>query len=115
MDRTTVFRALKLSNGKVVCVDAASLTQTTKVVNDQREYDIALGQGWSASPQAAMERFEEEEQALGNAANLRAYDDRRLSPAAQAEAAAVESTTIRHLPEIPEAPKRGRGRPKKVQ
>jgi hypothetical protein len=115
MDRTMVYKAVKLDNGKVVCVDVEQLHQTTKVVNNQREYDIALGQGWSVGPQQAMDRFEAEECELGEAAALRAYEDQHMSPAAQAEAAQVDATTVRHLAEIPVAPKRGRGRPKKVQ
>lgn len=110
--RTTVYRAIKLATGKVVCVDAAHLQQTSKVVTEQ-DYDLAKSLGWSDSPHEAMTRFEAEEQALGDEANHRAYGERNMSELAKTEAQQVESRTIRHLPEIPEAPKK-RGRPKKT-
>jgi hypothetical protein len=109
--RTTVYRAKRLDNGKVVCVDADWLPETSKVVTEA-DYDLAKSLGWCDSPQEAMAQFEQEQIALGDASLERAYEDRHLSEAAQAEVQAIESTTIRHLPEIPEGPKK-RGRPRK--
>ena len=111
--RTTIFRAVKRPDGKVVCVDTDYLQQTTKVVATEGEYLILKGQGWTDDPQSAMDRFEEEEQALGRAAAERAYTDQTMSEAAQAEAVEYEKTTSRHVPEIPEVARK-RGRPKKV-
>src|SRR5689334_18013409 len=113
--RTTVYKALKRPDGRLVCIDLDYLTRTSKVVASQRDYDIALGQGWVDDPQEAMRRLEAKEDAISEAAAVRAYDDRRMSDKAKAESEAIESTTVRHLTEIPEQPKRPRGRPRKIQ
>src|SRR4030095_3437630 len=103
--RTPVFRAYKKPNGKVVATDPDYLDVTTKVANTEGEYLILKGQGWTDHPQEALDRFEEEEVRVSDAAAERAYEDLKLSPAAQAEAAAYEKTTPKHVPEIPEAVK----------
>ncbi len=103
---TTVYRALKLQNGKVVCIDATVMAQTSKVVRSSDEYYKAKGQGWCDGPDEALERFELDEQAVGNAAAERAYTDLRMSEPAQREAAAYEKTVpLQHVPVIPEASK----------
>lgn len=109
---TTLFRALKTPQGRHVCVDTEYLSATTKVVKTEAEYLLAASLGWCDSPQEAMAQLEREQDALSNDAAVRAFDDRHLSEAAKAEAEAVESSTLAHLPEIPAAPKRGR--PKKA-
>lgn len=110
---TTLFRALKLPNGKVVCVDIEVLSHTTKVVRNSDEYYKAIGQGWvDGSPQDALDRFEAEEQAVSNEATYRAAEDLKMSEAAQKEVEAYEATTPQHVPEVPEV-KRRPGRPKK--
>lgn len=111
--RTMLYKAFKCANGRVVCVDADYLAHTTKIVSSQGEYDLSRSLGWCDDPQAALDQFEREECQLGEDAAVRAYDDRRLSDGAKTEAQQVESTTVRHLPDIPEAPKK-RGRPKKT-
>jgi hypothetical protein len=104
----TLFRAMKLPNGKVVCIDAAVLTATTKIVRSSHEYYTAIGQGWCDEPADALERFEQEEQAIGQLAAERAASDLKLSALAQEEAAAYEATTSAHVPAVPEAPRRRR-------
>ena len=111
---TTLFKAIRRPDGRIVCIDTDYLTRTTKVVKDERDYLLAKSLGWCDHPKDALDRMEREEDALSDAAALRHADDARMSPAALAEAAAVDATTIRHLPEIPIAPKRGRGRPRKI-
>lgn len=103
---TTLFRALKLRTGKVVCVDASVIGETTKVVRNSDEYYKAKGQGWCDSPEDALELFESEEQAVGNAAAERAYADQFMSEPAQREADAYERTVTSHVPEIPDVPLR---------
>ena len=111
---TTLFRALKKQNGKVVCVDIEHLAQTTLVVRSGDEYQRALRQGWiDGTPDDAMEAFELEEQKVSNAAAEHAYGVLKMSEPAQREVEAYEKTTPQHVPEMPEAPKK-RGRPKKV-
>ncbi len=111
---TTLFRALKKENGKVVVVDVEHIAQTTLVVRSGEEYDRAIRSGWvPGSPDAALEAFEQQEQAIGNTAAEHAYTVLSMSEPAQREVEAYEKTTSQHVPELPEAPKR-RGRPRKV-
>jgi len=109
---TTLFMAIRRSDGKNVCVDTDSLRSTTKVVRDLREYEVAIGQGWCDHPLEAMARLEAAQASLSVDAAVRAHDDRRMSEAAQAEADAADAATgFTFVPEVPEAPKK-RGRPK---
>lgn len=103
---TTLYRAMKLQNGKVVCVDASVIAQTSKVVRNSDEFYKAVGQGWVSHPDEALARFELEEQAVSQAAAERAFYDKRMSEPAQREAAAYEKTVpLVHVAEIPEARK----------
>ncbi|HEX2594754.1 MAG TPA: hypothetical protein VHL34_24840 [Rhizomicrobium sp.] len=99
----TLFRAMKLPNGKVVCVDARVISETTKIVRNSDEYYKALGQGWCDDPAEALERFERAEETIGNLAAERAAQDLKMSALAQEEAAAYEKTVSTHVPVIPEA------------
>lgn len=113
--RTTLYKALKRPDGKLVVLDVDHLQQTTKVVEfGSRDYEILIGQGWADDPQEAMRRKEAEEDYIGQQAAVSASDDKHMSEAAQKEIADLESSTMEHLLEIPEAPKK-RGRPKKIQ
>lgn len=101
---TTLYRAMKLQNGKVVCVDLRVIDQTSKVVRSSDEYYKAVGQGWCDHPTLALEQFERFEQEIGNAAGERAYADAKMSEKAQREAADYEKTVpLQHVPVIPEA------------
>lgn len=109
---TTLYRAVRRPDGRYVCVDAEYLSQTSKVVRTEGDYLIAVGQGWCDHPDEAMARLEAEEEQLSTDAGVRNFDDRHLSENAKAEADEAVSGTIRHVAEIPVAPKRGR--PKKI-
>ncbi len=66
-----------------------------------------LDQGWRKNPQEALQRFEEKERAIADAAANRAYHEQFMSEAAQREAAAADTggeSGIEHLGEVPEAP-----------
>ena len=103
---TTLYRAMKLPNGKVVCIDISVLSQTSKVVRSSDEYFKALGQGWCDHPDSAIAQYEREEEQIGQAAAERAYTDLRMSEKAQREAVAYEKTVpLVHVPVIPEARK----------
>lgn len=108
---TTLFQAVRLQNGKNVCVELDMLTATTKVVKTEGEYDYWIGQGWTDHPQKALDRLEQQQDDASTAAAVRAYDDQHMSEKAKEEAAEVERKTSQHIAEIPVAPKRGR--PKK--
>lgn len=77
-----------------------------RIVDSSAAEALAAGAGWVTTPDVAHAREVAAQEALGTAAAERAAADRRLSPAAQAEAAAVDQATATHLGEIPEAPKR---------
>lgn len=100
---TTLYRAMKLPNGQVVCADIRVIAQTSKVVRNSDEYYKAVGQGWWDHPDTALEQFEKAEEAVGNAAAERAYSEQFMSRMAQQEAADYEKTVSAHVPEIPEA------------
>jgi hypothetical protein len=104
---TTLFRAIRRSDGRNVCIDTDHLTSTTKVVRDLREYDIAKGQGWVDHPREAMAQLESEQDAVSTAAAVRAYDDRRMSPKALGEAdEADRAAGVQHRPMVPEGKKK---------
>ena len=62
---------------------------------------------------AAVEAYDAQQREFAALAANRAYQERRMSPAAQAEAAAYDAETDGHVPAIPELPRPKRGRPKK--
>ncbi len=108
----TLFRALKKDNGKVVVVDLEHIAQTTMVARSAEAYDLAIRQGWiDGTPEDALEAFEQEEQVVSNAAAEHAYKVLSMSESAQKEVADYEKTTPKHVPEMPEAPIKKRGRP----
>jgi len=110
---TTLFRALKMTNGKVVVVDLRHIAETTLVARSADDYDRAIRDGWvPESPQAALDAFERQEEVLGNEAARHAAKVAKMSEPAQREVESYEKTTSQHVPELPEAPKK-RGRPKK--
>ena len=83
-----------------------------RTVQSEREYEAAKLEGWRDSAAEALEYRELEMKKLGDEAAARAYTDRNLSEAAQAEVAQAESEHFGHLAEIPE--KRRPGRPRKT-
>lgn len=108
--RTTLYKAIRLPDGRYVCVHPDHIQQTSKVVTNEADYLILIGQGWTDHPLTAMAQLEAAEDAISTDAAVRAFDDRHLSESAKAAAEQIESTTIRHLPEIPEQPKPGKRR-----
>jgi hypothetical protein len=88
-----VFRGATTSTGRVEYV--------TRVVDSASEETEAHEAGWVNHPQTALEVETARQAAIGTAAAERAWDDRHLSPAAQAEAAGIDATQLRHVPEMP--------------
>jgi hypothetical protein len=78
------------------------------IVNSEDEERNALSRGWRNSPSAALERFEAKEQSIAAVAAHRLYEDRNMSDAAKDEARAADLSSPEHLPEVPEARRRGR-------
>jgi hypothetical protein len=81
-----------------------------RVVNDEAEMARAIADGWRETQAQAMESAHARHFELAKQTAHRKWDDRNMSPAAQAEVAAIEEDFEDHLPEIPEQPRR-RGRP----
>lgn len=80
-------------------------------VENEQQMTAELQRGWHPTPQDALDAFERAEVRKGDATAHRHYEDRSMSPAAQAEAKAADDASFEHLPEIPEkhlAKKRGR-------
>lgn len=125
-----VYKAHKRENGKVMCLEGQPSTygwpggrdgelmyeraclevesfnrSCVKIVQDDSALRIAKGQGWAETPQAAIELFERDEQAIGQAAAEAAYDAQRMSGKAQRELDAASAATHAHVTDVP-APKR---------
>lgn len=80
------------------------------------ENEVAMSQaaerGWFVTPAEALAYSRACDKRLSTTAAHRAHEDRSMSAAARAEAAAVEAATPEHVAEIPEKPGRRRGQPK---
>jgi hypothetical protein len=85
-------------------VVAGRVTVAERIVQTEVEERFAREAGWTTNPNGAREMALAEQAERGDEAAARAYWDRRLSPAAQAEAAAHDATSLEHLPEIPAQP-----------
>jgi hypothetical protein len=79
-----------------------------RTVETEREHESARAEGWRDSAAEAMEFRELEAKRISEETAERNYRDRNMSENALAEVAAVEAEHFGHLPEIPEAKKRGR-------
>lgn len=77
-----------------------------RMVQNEQEHKAARLDGWRDSSKEALEFREQEFKAQGQEAAERAYRDRNMSEAAQAEVAKAEAEHFGHLPNIPEKPKR---------
>lgn len=77
------------------------------IVNSPAEHNSAKDHGWRDSAEEAIAYCKHFETViLGTAAAERAAAELKMSPAAQAEAKAIDASTPNILPEIPEAHKR---------
>lgn len=80
-----------------------------KKVGDEEQERLAFGQGWRATQEDALKLFEEEEQALAQAAAEAAASAKRMTPKAQEELKAADAQTHEHVTDV--APTRNaRGR-----
>ena len=93
--------------------------QCQLTVRDEAEKHRAYESGWRDTPQQALELLEQRDNAVATVTAERHYSDARMSEKAQAEAAEVDQSTLKHVPEITsevraEAVAKKRGRPKKA-
>lgn len=96
--------------------DGGPRIAATKIAADEQAERIAIGQGWSASQEEAIDAVHAQHREFARLAAERANTERWMSSKAQEEAAAVDESTMEHIPSIPETPiRRGPGRPPKQQ
>ena len=83
-------------------------------VNNERELAAALEKGYREDPAEAVAWLKAKDASYSERAANRAYEDRNLSEKAQREVAkAIEEAGGDPLAEVPEQPKKRRGRPRK--
>jgi len=82
------------------------------IVGDEQEERNMLSRGFVRGPDHAIACLEHDEQEIARLAAERAYQERRMSARAQAEAEALDETTIQHVAAIPETPIHKGGWPK---
>lgn len=86
----------------------ASDPTSPRLVLDAQEKQNFLSRGWRDTPDEAKSFATQAEADRMTDAAVRAYDDRAMSPAAQAEVAALEKQTNDVVSEVPAPKKRGR-------
>lgn len=101
-----LYRAGRPDSGNVKIVD--SLT-----VYSEREEQTAIDDGFRQGQDKALEAFKARDVEFAKLAAERHFHERRMSEQAQAEAHAIDSETVQHVPEIPATPIKKRGRPAK--
>ena len=72
----------------------------TRIVSDESQERIAIGQGWALDPQAAMAVYEQEQQAIGNAAAEAAYAAQGMTSKARDELKAADASTHQHVTDV---------------
>ena len=77
-----------------------------RIVASELEQSAAEAVGWLPHPTRAIEAETARQEAPGIAAAERAYRDRTMSLAAQAEAGAADAGSARHLGDLPRRPVR---------
>jgi hypothetical protein len=93
-----IYRASRPSSG-----GATPILEHVIVDNAQQEENMR-SRGFVRGPDHAVQMLEQQERELAQAAAERAYQDKRMSEKAQAEAATVDESTINHVGAIPETP-----------
>jgi hypothetical protein len=104
----TVFKATRQPDGK-------RIMETFVVQNEDEERNMQ-SRGWVLTQQEALDALDAAQTEHAKLAAEINAEARRMSPQAQEEiAAAQEAAGARHLPSIPETPKKRLGRPAKVK
>jgi hypothetical protein len=89
----------------------------TVVVESAQQQANYESRGYRAGQDKALEALHAKDFEVAELAANRAFLEKRMSPAARAEAAEADESTSAHLPAIPETPLKPRkraGRPRKV-
>jgi hypothetical protein len=72
----------------------------TRIVKDEAEEAVAIGQGWATDPAKAIAVHEAAQQAIGNAAAEAAYQAQRMTEQARAELRAADASTSQHVTDV---------------
>lgn len=72
-----------------------------RIVQDETEFRIAQNDGWHESPDLALKGHDDAMWKIAEQTAERHYSDQRMSPMAQAEAAAVDASTEHQVPDVP--------------
>lgn len=92
----------------------ACIIKDSTLVSGDLEFDQQWKAGFYPTPLEAIDGIVKQELEYAKLAAARAFQERRMSPQAQAEAAAIDSETDQHVPGIAPTPiKRRVGRPAK--
>ncbi|HET8648092.1 MAG TPA: hypothetical protein VFO85_21530, partial [Vicinamibacteria bacterium] len=84
-------------------------------VQNEAEERRALENGWHPTQGAALEALEARDNAVSDITAARHYGDARMSEPARREAALVDQSTLKHVPEVtPAAVKEARSRRKRA-
>jgi len=100
-----LYRAGRTPAGVPAIVDSHVVESATQEAN-------LRSRGFHPGQDVALAALHAADQEAAQLAANRAFTDRRMSPAAQAEAAALDAQSTSHLPVLPERPRKP-GRPKK--
>lgn len=86
----------------------------TRIVKSEAEELVAIGQGWSATQELALDEAPKRDRELAALAANRVNNEKWMSEAARSEAREADESTMAHVAVIPETPiRRGPGRPPK--
>ena len=100
------------SGGPIVCIhptDEGFTRRNQLTVNSEEELERAKRAGWRETTEEAIEYATKLEDGVSDEAAVHQNRVKRMSPAAQREAAEADASTAEHVPELPEKPtKRGR-------
>jgi len=86
-----------------------------RIVKDEAEERLAKGQGWTETPQSAIDRYDEQQKAIAEAAAQAAFSALRMSEQAKRELKRADASTDAHVVDVKPISGKKRGRkPKSV-
>lgn len=84
-----------------------------QIASDEAHERQLFAQGYAPSQEAAIQAVHDRHREEARLAANRVHNERWMSDQAKAEAATADEATMRHLPSVPETPKKRVGRPPK--
>lgn len=101
-----LYKAIRTNDsGEIVVRGTEQINRRCQlIVNNEVEQQKAMESGWRTNPAEAVEFLKFQEKRASTEAAHRNWDDRNMSEASKAEAAAYEGESLEHVPEIPSKP-----------